>query len=209
MTDSFKESLKADLQARPGRHLIDDSARDAAVLIPIIGGENPSLIFTVRTETLPSHKGQISFPGGSIDLGDESSEAAALREAHEEIGLDPNSVEVLGRLDSMHTFVSGYVVTPVIGWIEEQPELKPNEAEVAQILQIPLADLAEEIRSEPGFENQGRTLPTEAWIWDDQVIWGVTAKIVRTFLERLAEIGLGEAPGETSTPWPEISRTPR
>ena len=209
MTDSFKEALKADLQARPGRHLTDDGARDAAVLIPIIGGANPSLIFTVRTDTLPSHKGQISFPGGSIDPGDESSEAAALREAHEEIGLDPNSVEVLGRLGSMHTFVSGYVVTPVIGWIEEQPELKPSEAEVARILQIPLADLAEEIRSEPGFEHRGRTFPTEAWIWDDQVIWGVTARIVRTFLERLAEIGLGEAPGETSTPWPEISRTPR
>lgn len=189
--------------------MTDESARDAAVLIPIIGGENPSVIFTVRTETLPSHKGQISFPGGSIDPGDESSEAAALREAHEEIGLDPNSVEVLGMLDSMHTFVSGYVVTPVIGWIEEQPELEPNEAEVAQILQIPLADLAEEIRSEPGFKHQGRTFPTEAWIWDDQVIWGVTARIVRTFLERLAEVGLGEPPGETSTPWPEITRTPR
>ena len=209
MTDSFKETLKADLQAHPGRHFSDEDARDAAVLIPIIGGDEPALIFTVRTDTLPSHKGQISFPGGSIDPGDESVEAAALRESFEEIGLNSHSVEVLGRLDSMHTFVSGYVVAPVIGWIEEPPELKPNEAEVAQILQIPLADLVEEIRSEPGVTHGGRTFPTEAWIWRDQVIWGVTARIVRTFLERLGEVGLGEAPGETATPWPDISHSRR
>ena len=209
MTESFKESLQSELQTHPGRHFSDEDARDAAVLIPIIGGENPALIFTVRTDTLPSHKGQISFPGGSIDTDDDSPEAAALRESFEEIALTPDAVEVLGRLDSMHTFVSGYVVTPVIGWIDKAPELSPNEAEVAEILQIPLDDLAEEIRSEPGFTHGGRTFPTEAWIWRDQVIWGVTARIVRTFLERLAAVGLGEAPGATTTPWPDIAPSRR
>ena len=209
MTESYKESLEAVLQANPGRRIPVGDARDAAVLIPIVGGDDPSVIFTVRTDTLPSHKGQISFPGGSIDPGDASPIAAALREAKEEIGLEPDAVEVIGQLDSFNTFVSGYVVTPIVGWIERHPDLHPNEAEVARILLIPLRALDERIRVEPGFTHGGRTFPTEAWIWEEQVIWGVTARIVRTFLERLAEAGLAEPPGETSTPWPDLSPSPR
>ena len=186
-----------------------EGARDAAVLIPIIAAPDPLVIFTVRTETLPSHKGQISFPGGSIDPSDESPTAAALREANEEIGIEPDAVAVLGALDSFHTFVSGYVVTPVVGWLPEPPHLRPNPAEVAEVLEVPVADLAEEIRSEPGFAHAGRTFPTEAWIWNDHVIWGVTARILRAFLVRLAEGGLADAPGETATPWPDITSSPR
>ena len=205
MTESYKESLEAVLQANPGRRIPVGDARDAAVLIPVVGGDDPSVIFTVRTDTLPSHKGQISFPGGSIDPEDASPTAAALREAQEEIGLEPSAVEVIGQLDSFNTFVSGYVVTPIVGWIEQQPDLHPNEAEVARILLIPLRELGESTRVEPGFTHGGRTFPTEAWIWEEQVIWGVTARIVRTFLQRLAEAGLAEPPGETSTPWPDLS----
>jgi 8-oxo-dGTP pyrophosphatase MutT (NUDIX family) len=209
MADPFNEALRAALQAAPGRYATQEDARDAAVLIPVVGGERPSVIFTVRTDTLPSHKGQISFPGGSIDPDDASPTAAALREAHEEIGLEPDSVEILGSLDTFNTFVSGYMVTPVVGWIDGQPELKPNEGEVARILQIPLDELAEEIRAEPGFNHAGRTFPTEAWIWEGEVIWGVTARIVRAFLTRLADAGLADPPGATATPWPDLSPSPR
>ena len=179
-------------------------AKDAAVLIPIVAVPEPTLIFTVRSENLPSHKGQISFPGGSIDDTDPGAEAGALRETQEEIGLDPSLVRVLGELDSFPTFVSGYVVTPFVGWLDSDPELTRNPGEVAEILRVPISELAEEIRYEPGFEHEGRTYPTEAWVWQGHVIWGVTARIIRQFLHRLAEAGLTEAPGRTDswTAWP-------
>jgi 8-oxo-dGTP pyrophosphatase MutT (NUDIX family) len=202
--DDFEARLRAALAGRPPERIQIDDARDAAVLIPIIGDPQPTLIFTVRTDTLSTHKGQISFPGGSIDATDNSVREAALRETQEEIGLDPDVVRILGELDSFPTFVSGYVVSPVIGWLDRPPELKPNPAEVAEILQVPIADLAEDIRQEPGFEHAGRTYPTEAWVWEDRVIWGVTARIIRQFLELLAGADLVERPGSTTswTAWP-------
>ena len=199
MTESFDRRLAAVLEAREPQRVQIDDAKDAAVLIAIVAHPEPTVIFTVRTDTLPSHKGQISFPGGSIDDTDSSPLHAALREAHEEIGLDPTSVNVLGELDTTPTFVSGYVVTPFVGWLPEVPELAPNPGEVAEILHVPLSELVEEIRREPGFKHAGRAFPTEAWVWNDHVIWGVTARIVRHFLEILAEAGLTDAPGPTSS----------
>ena len=210
----FERRLHSVLEANPPQRVPTSAfengapgiqgAKHAAVLIPIVAVPEPTLIFTVRSENLPSHKGQISFPGGSIDDDDHSPEAGALRETQEEIGLDPASVKVLGELDSFPTFVSGYVVTPFIGWLDERPELVRNPGEVAEILFVPIAELVEEIRREPGFEHSGRTYPTEAWVWNDRVIWGVTARIIRQFLERLAQAGLAIAPRETMswTAWP-------
>src|SRR5688572_11733828 len=123
MAGSFDEQLQAVLSAREPKHVRIQDAKDAAILIPIVAVPEPTLIFTVRTDTLPSHKGQISFPGGKIDATDDSPRAAALRESEEEIGLDPGSVRVLGEMDSMPTFVSGYVVHPFIGWLSEIPSL--------------------------------------------------------------------------------------
>lgn len=197
----FERRLHSVLKAHPAQHVSVEGATHAAVLIPIVAVPEPTLIFTVRTETLPSHKGQISFPGGSIDPGDASPEAGALRETEEEIGLPPSKVRVIGELDSFPTFVSGYVVSPFVGWLDEEPELAPNPGEVAEILMVPVAELIEDIREEAGFEHDGRTYPTEAWVWNGRVIWGVTARIIRQFLERLAEAGLTEHPGETIS-WP-------
>lgn len=194
---SFEQRLASVLKAHPPHRVTIEGARHAAVLLPIVAGHDPTLIFTVRTDTLPSHKGQISFPGGSIDDTDASAEEAALRETQEELGLDPNGVRVLGELDTTPTFVSGYVVSPFVGWLETQPELRPNPAEVAEVLEVPLQDLVEDIRREPGFEHEGRTYPTEAWVWNGHVIWGVTARIMRIFLALLGEAGLVQAPGDT------------
>ena len=169
------------------------------MLIPIVAVPQPTLIFTIRTDTLPSHKGQIAFPGGSSDPGDTSSIETALRETHEEIGLDPAHVDVLGQLDTFPTFVSGFVVTPVVGWLQHEPELVPNPAEVATILHVPVRELTEDIRSEAGFSHQDKTYPTEAWIWQNNVIWGVTARIVRSFLWTLSRAGLADAPSETTS----------
>jgi 8-oxo-dGTP pyrophosphatase MutT (NUDIX family) len=201
MTGSFEARLRAALQNREAKLWNEAGARDASVLIPVVGSPEPTLVFTVRTDTLPRHKGQISFPGGSIDPEDASPEAAALREAQEELGIDPHFVRVLGRLDSVPTFVSGYVIHPFVGWMDELPELTPNSAEVAAVMEVPLGDLSDDIRSEPGTAHAGRTYPTEAWVWKNNVIWGATARIIRIFLERLASAGLATAPAIPAS-WP-------
>jgi 8-oxo-dGTP pyrophosphatase MutT (NUDIX family) len=199
MSDAFERRLRQALNLRPPAHQRQKGARDAAVLIPVVEREEPTLIFTVRTDTLSSHKGQISFPGGSIDPGDLNARHTALREAQEEIDLDPESVEVVGELDTFPTYVTGYNVTPVVGFVERRPELTPNPDEVAEVLWIPMSELDDTIRAEPGFVHRGRTYPTEAWVWNDHVIWGVTARIIRLFLHRLAEAGLATSPGPD--PW--------
>lgn len=199
MPAEFEQSLRAALAAhRPARVHVPH-ARAAAVLIPVVAAPEPSVLFTVRTETVRSHKGQISFPGGSVDPTDASAKAAALRETQEEIGLDPAAVDVVGELDTTPTFVSGFVISPFVGVLRETPPLRPNPAEVAEVLEVPLADLNDEIRAEPGFAHAGRTYPTEAWIWRDYVIWGVTARLIRLFLGVLADGGLVSAPGETKS----------
>jgi 8-oxo-dGTP pyrophosphatase MutT (NUDIX family) len=197
MSEKFAARLEMVLKARPPERVSIHDARDAAVLIPIVGGSEPTVIFTLRTDTLPSHKGQISFPGGSIDDTDATAQDAALREAEEELGLDIDRWRILGELDAVPTFVSGYVITPFVGWTDEPTELRPNPSEVAQVLEVPLDDLVEDIRRPPGFSHGGRTFPTEAWVWHDHVIWGATARVVRIFLDRLAEAGLAAPPGES------------
>lgn len=198
MTD-FERRLRAVLEPLEPKRYTIEGTRAAAVLIPIVGGPEPSLLFTVRTEHLTSHAGQISFPGGAIDEADASAVHAALREAEEEIGLGRDEVRVIGELDSLPTFVTGYVVAPIVGWLDRLPSLAANPHEVEEILEVPIAQLVDENRVEPGYPHQGRELPTEAWLWEGHVIWGVTARIVRNFLNHLAEAGLGEAPGETTS----------
>ena len=188
MNQDLERRLHAALRARAPEAVTAEGARRAAVLVPVVGRRDPTLLFTVRTDTVSSHKGQISFPGGSIEDG-ESARAAALREAQEELGIESRSVRVIGELDHVATFVSGYVVIPVVGWLDELPTLRPSPHEVASVLEVPIADLTDEIRAEAGVGHRGRTFPTEAWIWHDNVIWGATARILRLFLARLADAG--------------------
>jgi 8-oxo-dGTP pyrophosphatase MutT (NUDIX family) len=197
MADHVAARIEGALASPPPEKVRIAGARDAAVLIPIVGEPEPTLIFTLRTDHLPTHRGQISFPGGAIDPSDSSPEGAALREAHEEIGLEPQAVRVLGTLDSVPTHVSGYVVHPVVGWLDGSPEIAASPHEVADVLFVPLRDLADDIRRDPGFTFSGRTYPTEAWLWNGNVIWGVTARVVRVFLERLAATGVVARPGGT------------
>lgn len=201
MPDDLKPRLMEAFARHRPRTTSVDGARDAAVLIPIVAVPEPTLIFTQRTENVGRHKGQISFPGGSLETGDPSALEAALREAREEIDLDPSLVEVLGELDTFPTYVSGFTVTPFVGWLAAEPDLTPDPVEVAEVIHVPLSELTDEIRSDPGFEHAGRTYPTEAWVWRDRVIWGVTARIVRQFLELLADADLVARPGGDASWW--------
>ncbi|WP_431470232.1 CoA pyrophosphatase [Sphingosinithalassobacter sp. LHW66-3] len=160
------------------------AAYPAAVLVAVTDGPQPGVILTRRTETLRTHAGQVAFPGGRID-SDEDAVAAALREAQEEIGLDPNRVEVIGTADRYRT-VTGFEVTPVLSVVPPGLDLTPHEAEVAEVFEVPLSFLLDEANHKEGsLEWQGR----ERWYfeihWEGRRIWGATAAMVVNLSRRL------------------------
>ncbi len=163
-----------------------DGLRDAAVLVPVVDHvEGATLILTQRTEKLRSHSGQVAFPGGGIDDTDASPEAAALREAHEEIGLDRAHIEVIGRMPDYVTG-SGYRIAPVLSIVKPGFELKANPDEVDAVFEVPLAflmDPANHRRESRTWNDQTRYFYTMPF--GDRRIWGVTAGIIHTLYERL------------------------
>ena len=161
---------------------------DAAVLVPLyVSGGELHAVFTRRREDLRRHPGEISFPGGRQDHPDEDLRATALREAEEEIGLHAEGVELVGALPPVGTFVTGYRVFPFVGIIEPGQTWRPQASEVAQILEFTLADLVR------GHEMQrllrkGVPIKTPTYTVDDHLVWGATARIVESLLERLAPL---------------------
>ena len=156
---------------------------EAAVLLPLYeDDEGPGLIFTERRADLRRHAGEISFPGGRQDFPEEALEATALREAEEEIGLDPASVDVVGALPPIGTFVTNYKVHPFVGLIPPDAPVEPNPGEVAAILHIHLDTLrdAYEMRR---LVRRGVPFKTPTYEVDRHLIWGATARILETFFE--------------------------
>jgi 8-oxo-dGTP pyrophosphatase MutT (NUDIX family) len=161
-----------------------DGTVPAAVLVPILAStEEPRIVFTRRTETLTRHAGEISFPGGLVDEG-ELPAAAALREAEEELGLRPADVELLGGLDPVHTHVTGILILPFVGWLTTDPAYTPNAAEIAEVLEFPLADLVER-GTDRWLEHEGRRFHTFVYDMDGAVIWGATARVLASLIERI------------------------
>ena len=160
--------------------------RSAAVLVPVVArGEDLSVLFTRRTAHLRDHSGQIAFPGGKIDPADASPAAAALREADEEIGLRPAAVRVLGYLDP-YLSATGFLVIPVVGLVEGEPQLRLNPDEVDEAFEVPLPHLMDPARCErTSGAWRGRTRHYYVIHHADRSIWGVTAGIVHNFQERL------------------------
>ena len=148
----------------------------AAVLIPVVAHPGGlTVLFTQRTAHLKSHAGQVSFPGGRAEPGDASAEFTALREAEEEIGLRPASVEVLGRLPDYRTR-TGYRVTPVVGLLTPPVAFTPDPHEVAEIFEVPLAFLLDERnRQRRTREFQGQQVGYYVFEYGEKVIWGATA----------------------------------
>jgi 8-oxo-dGTP pyrophosphatase MutT (NUDIX family) len=157
----------------------------AAVLVPLLWQDQQwSLLFTRRTERVESHKGQVSFPGGGCDEGETTPEQTALREAQEEIGLDPQRVRVLGRLANMITITS-FHVTPVVGVIEWPTVFAVGQHEVERIFTIPLYWLAD-TRNRWEFHMSDRNRSLIAFHpYDGELLWGATARMTVEFLKAL------------------------
>jgi 8-oxo-dGTP pyrophosphatase MutT (NUDIX family) len=180
-----------------GRPVPPEGARQSAVLLLL--GPGPDLLLIERAETLRHHAGQPAFPGGSVDPEDSGPVGTALREAAEEVGVDPAGVDVLGTLPALYIAASGFAVTPVLGWWREpSPVRVVDAAEVARVVQVPLADLADPVnrirvrhpsgRIGPGFDVAG------------MLVWGFTAGLIDRLLA-LSGLARPWVPGPPRQPW--------
>src|SRR5512134_339391 len=163
----------------------ETSLKCAAVLIPLVWyDEEWHVLFTRRTDTVESHKGQVSFPGGACDEGETTPEQTALREAEEEIGIHPSNVRVLGRLPNLIT-ITYFRVTPVVGVVRWPTIFRVGEHEVARIFTIPLGWLANP-SNRWEFEMHGRKRSLIAYHpYDGELLWGATARMTVDFLKVL------------------------
>ncbi len=160
------------------------ASTQAAVLVAITDRPEPGVILTVRREDMRTHAGQVAFPGGRLDPGEDAVKAA-LREAHEEILLNPKDVEIVGTIEPYRT-VTGYLVTPVIGTIPPDLPLTPHEHEVADWFEAPLAfvlDPANQLQQTALF--QGRERHYYEIVWNGRRIWGATAAMIVNLSRRL------------------------
>jgi 8-oxo-dGTP pyrophosphatase MutT (NUDIX family) len=176
----------SDYDLNPGSGLENQTPLiPAAVLVPVTIKSPMTMLLTERTAHLSAHAGQIAFPGGKIDAADRDACAAALREAEEEIGLDPRLVETLGYLEPYRTG-TGYIITPVVALILENFTPKPDPAEVAGTFEVPLSFLMDErnhridSREWRGSERHFYAMP-----YEQRYIWGATAGIIRALYRRL------------------------
>jgi 8-oxo-dGTP pyrophosphatase MutT (NUDIX family) len=160
----------------------------AAVLLPLFaeqGVDNEArLVLTKRPETMPSHQGQIAFPGGKIDPAvDASPRAAALREADEEIGLAPAAVDVIAELPSVGTAVGQFVMTPFVGIVDPRPRLVPDAREVDRVFDVALSELLDpEIYRSEIWQFWGEARLMHFFDLEDETVWGATARVLADFL---------------------------
>ncbi len=170
----------------------DAGLLDAAVLVPLLDLDGrPALLYLRRAQTLPDHPGQVAFPGGLREAGDRDLAATALREAAEEVAVDPAAIELLGALPRVSTLAK-YSIQP---WLSLWPPgcyAPASPAEVDRVFQVPLAWLVDPASSrEIEIELPERRLSAPAWCWDGEIIWGATRRITQEVLLRLPASGPG------------------
>jgi len=159
--------------------------RTAAVLVPILDKPEPEILLTVRSEFLPQHPGQVSFPGGAVDRTDRSAISTALREAEEEIGLDFSQVSPLGFLDRLDTN-SDYRVLPVVGLVRSSFVWKPDYREVSEVFTVPLKLAVNRNEySHVEVAHEGKTIVVSSLHWQGHRIWGITAAILMNLGNRM------------------------
>lgn len=161
--------------------------RRAAVLALLYHDQGADrVLLTKRTETVEHHKGQICFPGGGVHAGDADLSVTALRETWEEVGIRPEHIEIIGRLDDMVT-ISNFLVTPFVGVLHHTPyEFIPSDIEVAAVIEPPIADLLDDatlVLEERTLDGGTRLLP--AYHWNEHRVWGATARMLQELLELL------------------------
>jgi 8-oxo-dGTP pyrophosphatase MutT (NUDIX family) len=189
---SLADRLRAELARPPAlpplesdlAEILTEANVPAAVMVAVTDRPEPGVILTTRLEHMRTHAGQVAFPGGRIDAG-EDAVAAALREAWEEIGLDPATAEVVGQIDPYRT-VTGFIVTPVIAVVPPDQELSPHEDEVADWFEAPLRfvlDPANQQLKSALF--QGRERHYYEIVWNERRIWGATAAMIVNLSRRL------------------------
>lgn len=161
--------------------------RPAAVLVPLVWHDSgPTVLLTRRTESLSTHAGQVSFPGGKVDAVDSSEIAAALREAEEEIGLDPAGVVVLGTLPQYVT-ITDFVVTPVVAMLQPPLHLRPEPGEVAEVFEVPLALALDGSQYQKhSYVRDGIHGQYLAMQWQHYTVWGATAAMLRLLAQALS-----------------------
>lgn len=179
------------------RAIASPGVRRAAVLTLLFHDQGADrVLLTKRTDSVEHHKGQISFPGGGVDDDDIDLSATALRETWEEVGVDPEHVEIIGSLDEIVT-ISNFLVTPYVGVLHRTPYLwVPSDIEVAEVLEPPIADLLDDatlVLEERSIDGEVHFAP--AYLWNGHRVWGATARMLHEFLdlmrgapERLAAI---------------------
>jgi 8-oxo-dGTP pyrophosphatase MutT (NUDIX family) len=187
-TEELLDRIESALADYNPRRLDHPTASAAAVLILIHPNDGePHVVFTERTNHVEHHKGQMSFPGGACDDGDDCSETTALRETWEEIGVEQTHVRIIGSLDDMLT-ISNFRVTPWVGVLEQ---LTPypysiNDHEVAQVVEVPISFLLEEGNMELEVrQHQGREVLVPAFSYNGHRIWGATARMLHQLIELL------------------------
>jgi 8-oxo-dGTP pyrophosphatase MutT (NUDIX family) len=184
----LRDELRRALAATPAAPAPELAAgeTEAAVLVPLFEADGElHAVFTRRHEDLRRHAGEIAFPGGRRDHPGEPLQETALREAHEEIGLPPSAVELVGTLAPVRTFVTGYLVFPHVGLIESGHAWTPSPREVAAVMELPLSALAEGYALRP-MTRRGITFETDTYVVGEHLVWGVTARILGELLERVS-----------------------
>jgi len=182
--DDLVAVTRARLGARRRRVVPPGPLVRAAVLVPIVDRGEAALVFAQRTDRVGHHKGQISFPGGRVDPGDADDLAAALREAHEEVGLEPARVEPLGLLDDTETVATQYVITPWVGVVRGPVVWQPDGEEIEKVIEVPVAALLDRgcFRVEL-WERDGIQREVYFYEYRDTTIWGATARILKQYLD--------------------------
>ena len=175
-----REPLRRALAARAPRRLPHGATKAAAVLAPLFERGGEAHVWLVRRpQSMRSHAGQVAFPGGKHDPLDPTLLATALREANEELGIDPGDVDVLGSLDDINT-ITGFTISPWVGWLSRDVPVRPNPTEVERAFAAPLRAF---------LQPQTGSWPRHGWTIDGELVWGATAAIVRDFVAIVRELG--------------------